>query len=99
MVSYEKMQKAIERVADEWGEDIAVTAIIAPNKQRWSLDEYLNIHCYTCGGNWGAWFLTGVKSLFPQIYNMIPENMGYDGNYAFGTICALLTILGIDMES
>ena len=99
MVDYQTMKNCIDRVVEQWGEEIAVAAIVAPNKQAIGLREYLKTYCTMCGGNWGAWFLTGIKELFPQIYEMIPDTMGPDGNTAFGTIFALITILGIDVEN
>ena len=38
-------------------------------------DDFLSNHCYACGGNWGAMLLTGIKALYPDVYDAIPDNM------------------------
>lgn len=52
-------------------------------------------HCTTCGGNWGGMLLTGIKELYPTVWNLIPDNMG---TFAFNCICIVLNLLGITSE-
>ena len=54
--------------------------------------DFLNNHCYACGGDWGAMLLTGIKSLYPEVYNAIPDNMGH---FAWRCICGVVELLGI----
>ena len=78
-------------VRERWGDEVAEQILLA-NKHPMSLELYLKQFCVTCGGNWGSWFLSGVKKLWPMVYEAIPDDMGYD---AFGTICHLLGCLSI----
>ena len=57
-----------------------------------SMDEFLS-HCTPCGGNWGGLLLSGINELFPEVYKVIPDDMGIN---AFGVLCELLRLLGID---
>lgn len=57
--------------------------------------EFLN-HCTTCGGNWGGMLLSGIRDLYPEIYEVIPEEMG---SGAFVTIWAVLALLGVDLRN
>lgn len=50
-------------------------------------------HCIACGGNWGAMILTGIKELYPEIWDMIPDNMG---GVAFSVLCEVLNLLGYE---
>ena len=42
--------------------------------------------------NWGGMLLTGVRDLYPEIWEAIPEDMGV---FAFASICNLLILLGV----
>lgn len=57
-----------------------------------SFKDFLS-YCSPCGGDWGQMVLTGIKELYPTIYNMIPEDMGV---FAFDCLVELLNILNID---
>lgn len=57
-------------------------------------DEFLS-HCIACGGDWGAMLLTGIKALYPDVYDAIPDNMGH---FAFRCICEVLELLQIKEE-
>ena len=50
-------------------------------------------HCTACGGNWGGMFLTGIRELFPNVYNVIPDDMGV---FAWQAICNTLILCGVD---
>lgn len=91
MITVEDYKEAIETVKENWGENVVTIALNAPAKNI-SLDDFLN-HCVACGGNWGGMLLTGIRELYPEVYDAVPENMGA---YAFTTICNLLTILKVD---
>lgn len=60
-----------------------------------TFDEFLK-HCSACGGNWGGMLLTGIKKLYPEVWDAIPEEMGYN---AFGCICNVLILCGIDTST
>ena len=81
-------------VRERWGEEVAEELFWA-HKEQITLDDFLSKHCTTCGGNWGAWFLSGVKKLWPRVWEAIPDYMGSD---CFDTICHLLHALGVWWE-
>lgn len=53
--------------------------------------EFLNL-CTACGGNWGAMLLSGIKRACPEVYDVIPDDMGHN---AWGCICATLALMGV----
>lgn len=62
--------------------------------QRMSYEEFLS-HCTACGGDWGAMLLSGIKELYPIIWELIPDNMGAN---AFAVICNVQRLLNIRTE-
>ena len=59
-----------------------------------TMPEFLN-NCLACGGDWGAMLLTGIKALYPNVYEAIPNDMGH---FAFRCICETLELLQIKGE-
>lgn len=59
----------------------------------YGIKEFLGKYCTVCGGDWGNMLLSGVKELYPSVWEAIPENMG---NFSFVGITAVLNLLGID---
>lgn len=80
----------------QWKEDgqKVLDAIARQNIKAMSGDEFLS-HCTACGGNWGGMFLTGIKALYPEVYEAIPDQMGKN---AFFVICAVLDLLQVDFS-
>ena len=56
--------------------------------------EFLN-HCVCYGGNVGQILLTGIKELYPNVYEVIPEKMGH---FTFVCIVSTLILCGIAIE-
>lgn len=54
--------------------------------------EFLD-HCTACGGNWGGMLLTGMQKLFPEVYAVIPDDMGI---FAWAGICTTLKLCGVN---
>lgn len=52
-------------------------------------------NCTTCGGDWGGMLLSGIKELYPEVWEAIPDKMG---KYAFNCICTILNLLDINFE-
>lgn len=52
--------------------------------------------CTACGGNWGGMILTGIKKLFPAVWDAIPEDMG---DNAFIHLSYTLILCGVDTIS
>ena len=84
-----------EYVVANWGNaGIKIVELISTkyaNNPHMELDEFLN-HCTACGGNWGGMFLTGIKELFPDVWELIPEHMGV---FAFSVIGDVLKLLNV----
>lgn len=76
-----------------WGDNATnvLTAIDAADKTPMDMKEFLN-HCTACGGNWGGMLLTGIKALYPDVYDAIPDDMGTFAWNAICTVCELLEI-------
>lgn len=90
-----QLEKA-EFLLATWGIDgYALLYYIDSTKDEYkemSFDTFLT-KCRPCGGDWGQMFLTGIKELYPTIYNLIPDNMGV---FAFACLVELLNVLNID---
>ena len=73
-----------------WGEAV-IQAVDAQDTTPMTIQDFLS-HCTACGGNWGGMLLTGMRELFPAVYDAIPDNMGV---FAWNGICATLNLLGV----
>ena len=93
MISGKDYVDAIMTVKKEWGDDVLVAACLA-EKPQITFKEFLD-NCTACGGNWGGMLLSGVRKLWPVVWDAIPEQMGV---HAFTTICNLLILLGVDTK-
>lgn len=79
-----------------WKEDgIKVIEVIATQHTTpMTTDEFLS-HCTACGGDWGAMLLSGIKALYPAVYDAIPDQMGH---FAWRCLCETLELLQIKGE-
>lgn len=62
-----------------------------PTEVNMTVDEFLS-HCTACGGNWGGMLLTGIRELWPAVWEAIPEHMGAR---AFAGIVTTLELCGV----
>ena len=74
--------KAYSELKIFWGEETARKILVAaftavPTAEVETFDDFLK-HCTACGGDWGQMFLTGIKALWPSVYDAIPDYMGVD---------------------
>ena len=79
-----------EFVAYIWGNSV-LEAIDRQTITPMTMNQFLD-HCTTCGGNWGGMLLTGLKELYPEVYDAIPDEMGM---FAWRCICDTITLLGV----
>lgn len=93
-MDYEKIIGYMKLLAKEWGKDgkKVVEKCFEADTKKMSGNEFLT-HCSACGGNWGGMLLTGVKRLYPEVWDAIPDNMGHN---AWNCIIATLNLLKID---
>ena len=94
MITNETVIEAKECLVEYWGEDgkkvIAECAKVTPFTGQ--LKDFLG-NCTACGANWVRAILTGIKELFPNVWEAIPDDMGM---FAFMCVCAILTLSGVD---
>ena len=79
-----------EFIVDKWGSQGKQVVDICEriNAPVMTADEFLN-HCFACGGNWVGMLLTGIKALYPEVYDAIPGKMG---RYAWDCLCETLVL-------
>lgn len=85
--------EALDFIRKWWPNDAekVISACAAEQSFNGTQDEFLR-HCTACGGNWGGMLLTGVRALWPKVYEAIPEHMGV---MAFECLCNTLVLLGV----
>ena len=76
------------------GADAVISAIESQKTTPMTMNEFLS-HCTACGGNWGGMLLSGINKLYPEVYDAIPDEMGYN---AFVCICTILNMLGVTTQ-
>ena len=91
MILKSDFMEALDNVRNEWGDAVVACACMA-QKTKMNFKDFLDL-CTACGGNWGGMLLSGVRRLYPDVWNAIPDEMGV---HAFTTICNLLILLGVD---
>ena len=91
MILHSDFMEALDNVRNEWGDAVVVHACMA-QKTKMNFKDFLDL-CTACGGNWGGMLLSGVRRLYPDVWDAIPDEMGV---HAFTTICNLLILLGVD---
>lgn len=94
MITYEYIIEAQNFLVENWGENgkkvIETCFRMAPFND--SFDSFLN-HCTACGGNWGGMLLTGIKKLYPEVWEVIPNDMGIN---VWPCLLYTLLLLGVD---
>ena len=94
MITYDYIIDAQNTLVENWGE-VGKAVIVACLHEKPFNDTFKNFlpHCMACGGNWGGMILSGIKELYPKVYDTISDDMGV---HAFACICSTLLLLGID---
>lgn len=97
MISKEMVEASRETLLENWEKDakcvIEQCEKVAPFNG--TFKEFLS-HCTCCGGNWGGMLLTGIKELYPNVWEAIPNDMGV---FAFSNLCNLLILCGVDTSA
>ena len=91
---YDEMKEKQEFIVENWKEDgkKVIETIWKQEKRKMKVNEFLD-NCSCCGGNWAGMLLTGIKRLYPEVYNAIPNSLG---KYAFILIVNVIELLEID---
>lgn len=90
---YNTIEEAQRTLVENWedqGKEVIALAFKA-RKFDGDMKTWLSF-CTTCGGNWGGMLLSGVRNLYPEVWEAIPEDMGV---FAWNCICNLLILLGV----
>lgn len=90
-------KERVNLLREYWGEEVAnniLIAIVADYPKPLTMDEFLN-HCTACGGNWGGMLLTGIRKLWPHVWDAIPNDMGI---YAWECLCNTIGLCGVQLE-
>ncbi len=87
------------RLLKQWGESgrKIIKACATTDSLDMKANQFLD-HCLTCGGNWGAMLLSGIRELRPEIWRLIPDDMGVNGFEAYHNICCVLMLCGVDIS-
>ena len=96
-ITYEMIVEAQELLVKYWG-DSGKRVIEACAKQtpfNNTIKEFLS-HCTACGGNWGGMLLTGIRELWPDVWEAIPDDMGC---FAWACLCQTLTLCGVQPDA
>lgn len=82
-----------EYIIAVWGKhgEKVVVEIDLVSKQPITMSDFLN-YCTACGGNWGGMLLSGIRTLYPTVWDVIPDDMGI---FAWEAICAVCRLLNI----
>ena len=90
---FDIIDEAQRTLVENWGDQGKEVIALAFKAKKFDGDmkAWLKF-CTTCGGNWGGMLLSGVRDLYPEVWEVIPEDMGV---FAFASICNLLILLGV----
>ena len=95
MIKYEDIIDAQNFLVEQWGEQgkkVITQVILHETPFEGNFKAFLD-ECIACGGNWGKMILSGIKEIYPTVYELIPDDMG---NGAWGCLCYTLLLLGVD---
>lgn len=94
MIRLKVITEAMEILQEDWdrdGENV-ILACARENPYNKTIKEFLS-ECTACGGDWGQLLLTGIRKVYPKVYDVIPNDMGL---FVWRDLCAVLILLGVD---
>ena len=95
MIKYEDIIDAQNFIVEHWGEqgaEVLKQIILHEAPFEGNFKAFLD-ECTACGGNWGGMILSGIKEIYPTVYELIPDDMGI---FVWGCLCSVLLLLGVD---
>ena len=94
MITYKMITEAQTLIVENWGEqgERVVEQCAMSNPFNDTFESFLS-RCTMCGGNWGAMLLTGIRDMWANVWDAIPNDMGA---LAFPCLCAVLVLCGVD---
>lgn len=96
-MNIEDIIEAKKVVIKAWGEDGKKVIEAASKVKPFNgfCDDFLD-NCIACGGDWGGMLLSGIRRLYPEVWEAIPNKMG---PLAWAGICNTLILCGIDTRN
>ena len=64
--------------------------LASTNLKEMSMKEFLS-YCSACGGDWVSMFFSGMKRVYPEVWEAIPNNKVF----SFSELCELLELCGV----
>lgn len=94
MITYKMITDAQTLIVENWGEqgERVIEQCAMSNPFNNTFESFLS-RCTMCGGNWGAMLLTGIRDMWANVWDAIPNDMGA---LAFPCLCAVLVLCGVD---
>ncbi len=94
--TYDEIKEAQDYLITHWGEDgkRVIETIFNTYTNHMTIKCFLD-NCTACGGNWGGMLLSGIKRLYPAVWEAIPNDMG---TCAWICICYTLLLLRVNMK-
>lgn len=95
MITYDMTENAKDCIISKWGNINGKKVIdecskVAPFNG--NSGKFLD-HCTACGGNWTGMLLSGIRALYPNVWEAIPNKMGAS---PWESICSVLVLCGVD---
>lgn len=87
--------EAQDFIVEHWGESgkrVVIETRKASEYYGITFTEFLD-NCVSFGGNWGGMILSGIHELWPNVFDVIPDNMG---RFAFMCLCYTIVLCGVD---
>ena len=96
MIKYQTILNAHKLLLEEWKKNGGRVIEESLKIESWArpAKEFL-MECTACGGNWVTMLLSGIKNVWPNVWDAIPAEMG---ERAWQCVLATLTICGVDLE-
>ncbi len=94
MITEHMINRAKREIIQEWKEDgekvIEETSKVVPFNG--DSGKFLD-NCFAQGGNWTGMLLSGIRNLYPKVWEVIPDSMG---EKSWLLICDVLILCGVD---
>ena len=94
MINYKDIIDAQEMLVKHWGVygERVIAETVRAERKPMTFTQFLD-NCTACGGNGGGRLLTGIKVLWPHVWEAIPDDMG---GLAWYGLCSVLVLCGVD---
>lgn len=94
MINYKDIINAQEILIKHWGTygEQVITETVRAERKPMTFKQFLD-NCTAFGGNWCGMIPTGIKELWPNVWEAIPNDMGV---LAWYCLCSVLVLCGVD---